>query len=424
MFSEIRLVLFVLVFHFLIGMLEPYAQAQSIPRHGISTSKDGDGNDRSRPKLSKENYLEQLKQGKSLTNLLGQAILSRPIDPVTYPLGPGDVLQLTLRGEIDLVYPLTIMPEGTISIPTIGVVNLTGDNLNSAREKVQTALAQSYRGVTFSLDLVQLRQFRVYVTGEIYQPGTYFAQAQDRVSDIIELAGGFASWADLRHVEVRHSDSTATFLDLHDFYRSGRFQENIFLRSGDLVHVSTIGPDKDYVIVESNWEGFNIYPIREGDSLLAFIQNNPTFARNIDFNNIRVVRSGEVLLQSFLSNDTHRANIELKRGDRIHLSPVLDKVFVEGAVLRAGPQSYFPNIKAMEYASNAGLTSLSGSLDRIMVVREKTGKVETGRNVIVERGDHVIIPSSKRQIFKDYFEIITSAASLIVSFAVVQSLNK
>ncbi len=55
----------------------------------------------------------------------GQA-LSRAVVPDEYILGPGDGLTVTLWGEYDDTYVVTVTPDGKISLPTIGVLKVTG----------------------------------------------------------------------------------------------------------------------------------------------------------------------------------------------------------------------------------------------------------------------------------------------------------
>lgn len=401
------------------GQSEEAVSSRARPSEEEQILKDRLRNIQYRDRLS-----DDVRQSRTLVSTFDQPMLSHPVNAQEYVLGPGDVLHLALWGDLEAGYTIPVLPEGTISIPTIGVIEIAGRSLAEARDRLKTAVASSYRNVTFTLDLVQLRRFRVYVTGQVAKPGTYFAQAQDRVSDIIELAGGPVEWADMRRVEVRHADQSTAVIDLQRFYGTGAFADNPPLQSGDMIHVLPIDPSHDYVIVESDLESNGVHPIRPGETLLSFLQNNRALSRRADLRNIRIVRENRLFSHDLLASGNGMAEIELKSGDRISLTLIQDEVFVEGYVLRPGPQAYFPNVKAIEYANNAGRTSESGSADKIKVVRASTGKEERGKDVIVERGDRVIVAGTSKEHLKDVFQIISSAASLIVSFAVIQSLNK
>ena len=48
----------------------------------------------------------------------------RQIDPKTYLIGPGDILQLYIWGDWDLSYPLQVDPEGNVLVPSVGVFKI------------------------------------------------------------------------------------------------------------------------------------------------------------------------------------------------------------------------------------------------------------------------------------------------------------
>lgn len=424
-FGRARLITLILVAILQLPMRAAFGQSEEAVSSRARQSEDEQIlKDRLRSIQYRDRLSDDIRQGKNLVSAYDQPLLSQPVDAQAYVLGPGDALHLALWGDLEAGYTIPVLPEGTISIPTIGVIEIAGKTLAEARDRLKTAVASSYRNVTFTLDLVQLRRFRVYVTGQVAKPGTYFAQEQDRVSDIIELAGGPVEWADMRRVEVRHADQSTAVLDLQRFYATGSFADNLPLQSGDMICVVPIDPSHDYVIVESDLESNGVHPIRPGETLLSFLQTNRALSRRADLRNIRIVRENRLLSHDLLASGNGIAGIELKSGDRISLVLIQDEVFVEGYVLRPGPQAYFPNVKAIEYANNAGRTSESGSADKIKVIRASTGKEERGKDVIVERGDRVIVAGTSKENLKDIFQIFSSAASLIVSFAVIQSLNK
>jgi len=57
------------------------------------------------------------------------APMSRPVDPVEYVVGPGDMLQLNLSGGVTRSWETMILPEGTLYVPSIGPIPLIGLSL-------------------------------------------------------------------------------------------------------------------------------------------------------------------------------------------------------------------------------------------------------------------------------------------------------
>ena len=186
----------------------------------------------------------------------------REIDPSTYIVGPGDVLQLYIWGEFDLSYMLQVDPVGNVLIPTVGAFEVSGEVLADARKRILAAAQGKYPGVDITLTLASMRFFTAYVTGAVLQEGSLTIHPTTRMSDLIELAGGFLD--DLRgttfrdevggkevtrvrrmvrratgrrSIKVTHREGTVEIVDLDMFLSTGEIAHNPYVRMGDVVHV-------------------------------------------------------------------------------------------------------------------------------------------------------------------------------------------
>ena len=121
----------------------------------------------------------------------------RQIDPETYIVGPSDVLQLYIWGEFEQSVPFEVNPEGFVLIPTIGSFYVANRTLADIRREIITAAHRDkYPGVEITMDLTSMRFFTVYLTGSVAIEGALVVHPITRVSDLIELGGGFSD--DLR----------------------------------------------------------------------------------------------------------------------------------------------------------------------------------------------------------------------------------
>ena len=186
----------------------------------------------------------------------------RPIDPDTYTIGPGDVLQLYIWGEFDISYELKLDPEGYILIPTIGSFRVSDMSLTKVRELIFTAARQKYEDVLMTINLTSMRFFTIYITGAIAIDGATTVHPNMRISDVIDEAGGFIdelrggigkeiaggkSITQVRRLESRatarrsvlvtHTDDTADTLDLRMFQATGDLRHNPYIQMGDRIHV-------------------------------------------------------------------------------------------------------------------------------------------------------------------------------------------
>ena len=69
---------------------------------------------------------------------------------------------------------------------------------------------------------------------------------------------------------------------------------------------------------------------------------------------------------------------------------------------------------------HAGLLESSKDINSIRVVHVKTGKTEKGKDVVVEKGDIIIVPRKTRDVTRDYLTIIVPVISLgLTAFALI-----
>lgn len=186
----------------------------------------------------------------------------RVIDPDTYLVGPGDVMQLYIWGEFDISYMLQIDPEGNILVPTIGAFDVSNMTLADAKERIHLAAQEKYPGVDLSITLASMRFFTAFLTGAVLREGSFTIHPTTRVADIIELSGGFLDElrsstfeeevagktvtrvrqiirkaTARRTIKIMHMDGSMEFVDLAMFLATGDIKHNPYIRMGDMVHV-------------------------------------------------------------------------------------------------------------------------------------------------------------------------------------------
>lgn len=213
----------------------------------------------------------------------------RQIDPETYIVGPGDVLQLYIWGEFDQSVPFEVNPEGQALIPTIGSFTVSNRSLaDIRREIIGAAQLDKYPGVEVTLTLTSMRFFTVYLTGAVTREGAHVVHPVTRVSDLIEFGGGFGDDlrgaieetlggtkitrarrgqsrpAARRAVRITHEDGSSEEVDLLMFQATGDLKHNPYVRMGDRVHVP-YRTEIAYIYGSVNEEGGKEY--RPGDTV-------------------------------------------------------------------------------------------------------------------------------------------------------------
>ena len=163
--------------------------------------------------------------------------LEGPLDPDRYLCGPGDVFELNFWGAQNFKVRATADLEGKAFLSRIGYIGVSGKSLSAVRTEVRKAVSRNFPGLNFELSLVQPRTFLVHVVNNVLHPGPVHATQLDRLSTVLEHAGGLTPSASHRRIQIRHRDGSAETGDLVRYVLTGNTADNPFLRDGDVVEV-------------------------------------------------------------------------------------------------------------------------------------------------------------------------------------------
>lgn len=297
--------------------------------------------------------LKEVWRSKMQLQLMEAVALEGLIDPEEYVLGPGDEVVVNIWGDIitgeDLPIPprIPITPEGKALIPTIGDLSVGNMSLAEAAKVITREIKKKYRNVSVTVNLSKLRQFRVFVLGEIAIPGTYVGRAIDRVSALIDRAGGFTPKSSMRRIEVRRRTGDTLSADLVLFNRTGQLDLNPYVLEGDVVFV----PVKlDSVNISGAVNIPGDYEFKKDDTLRDFIdiaggltsQVNMAMAEIVRFEQDgKSTRHFAVDLDTLVGPDGTERHFILEKDDRIFIRAktgwrIRRTVTVEGEVRYPG----------------------------------------------------------------------------------------
>lgn len=174
--------------------------------------------------------------------LSATALLEGPVDPARYRLGPGDELLVNYRGRTSVTHRLLVLPEGSVYLPDVGAVPLSGRTLEEGRRLVRAAAQKILNNVAVDVQLARVRTFKVAIRGEVRRPGSYAVTGATRLLELIQLAGGAGDSAAIRSIVVGPSTNgapgAASRVDLLPFLLgSPEPASNPFLLDGQSVFV-------------------------------------------------------------------------------------------------------------------------------------------------------------------------------------------
>lgn len=170
-----------------------------------------------------------------------------PVDP-GYLVGPGDELRLTVWGQTEFQYELTVSKEGKVFIPVTGQVSVSGVPFDELQEKIKSLLSRNYSGLnsvpqhTFmDLTVAKQRPVRIFIMGEVKQPGGYTVSSFATAFNALYSIGGPLDKGSLRNIKVLRNGKEVAAIDIYSYLIKGKCATDIRLQNNDVVFVPPRG---------------------------------------------------------------------------------------------------------------------------------------------------------------------------------------
>ena len=162
--------------------------------------------------------------------------------PADYVLGPGDSISIQLFGNVS-TQPQTIevTRDGILNLPEIGPVTVSGVPFSEFRADLNKRVEEMLIGTQVSVTMGRLRTMRVFVLGDVNQPGSHVVSGLATISSALYRSGGVSDIGSLRDIQLKRSGKVVTRLDLYDLLIRGDTSDDRRLQSGDVVFVPPIG---------------------------------------------------------------------------------------------------------------------------------------------------------------------------------------
>jgi len=154
-----------------------------------------------------------------------------------YVLGTGDQLNLNVFGSATFDLPVQVDGRGEIVIPKVGTAKVGGLTLGKAKAAVQGLVSRNFSRSSVDLQVIRLREVRVFVMGEVYKPGSYLVSSLSSLVNVLSLAGGPTAVGSYRDIRVMRGGQKVFSLDLYPLRAEGLGNPNAALQNGDTVFV-------------------------------------------------------------------------------------------------------------------------------------------------------------------------------------------
>ena len=266
--------------------------------------------------------------------------------PVNYRLGPGDQLQIEVWGASEANITQKVTPDGYISIPNVGPVNVNGLTVQAATNRIKAKLSQIYSGMASSnvnlsthvkVSLGQIRTIQVNIMGEVARPGTYALSSFSTVFHALYKAGGMSKMGSLRNIKVVRGGRTVATVDVYDYIINGRSHSDIRLQEGDVILAS---PYDALVLIKGKVKRPMYYEMKSSESIRTLIGFAGGFSNDAYRGAVTVDRNNTKERTVATVDDMNYGVFKVKDGDVVSVGEILDRydnrIEVKGAVYRPG----------------------------------------------------------------------------------------
>jgi len=164
-----------------------------------------------------------------------------PVKPqqISYRIGIGDVLEISVWRNTDLDKNVIVRPDGVISYPLIGDIPAVGLSLTELDDRITEALTDYVRNPVVSVAVQRFGGTKVVILGEVKTPGVYSPPGGGNIIDVIALAGGFTDHAVKRGTFLIRGGLAAPEVYRLNLARvfKGDLSQNLSVQSNDIIYV-------------------------------------------------------------------------------------------------------------------------------------------------------------------------------------------
>jgi len=161
-------------------------------------------------------------------------------DSNVYVIGPEDVLYIHVWKEENLSKTGLVRSDGKISLPLVDEIQAAGLTPLQLKELLMQRLKEFVDIPNISVMVMEANSFKVYISGQIKNPGVYRLRSETSLLQIIPMAGGFTDWANQKKILIirkENGEEKRITVNYKKIVKGDDKSSNIILKSGDTIIV-------------------------------------------------------------------------------------------------------------------------------------------------------------------------------------------
>ena len=273
------------------------------------------------------------------------------LDP-SYILDFGDVLEIQLIGQKNIINSYSIKRDGSINLPDIGKLILSGLSLSDASQLIKARVNNAYIGTEAYVSLKNIRDINVLVVGNAYNPGIYTLNGNSNMLHALSMAGGIDNLGSYRNINLVRSGKVIDTLDIYEVLVDGKYNFSNGLRSGDSIVVK---PYSKLISIESGAMRTGIYELNDDESFKDLLRFANGFSKQNDYEQITIKRVSNGSNQELKLSLDELYSYNFIDNDSLYIRQFkLNNISILGAVKNPGKYTFTKGTTLSEAIISAG----------------------------------------------------------------------
>lgn len=135
--------------------------------------------------------------------IVGVLVSTMQLNAGAYRLLPGDLINISVWGEDQLNSDVRVLPDGSISFPLAGRVNVKGKTTTQVERSLAARLKKYIPEAQVSVIVSSPDGNRIYVLGQVKKPGAVvMPNASMTVTQALSMAGGLDRFARENKIKI------------------------------------------------------------------------------------------------------------------------------------------------------------------------------------------------------------------------------
>ena len=314
-----------------------------------------------------------------------------------YVLDFGDVLEIQLVGQKSDSHILPVKRDGSVSIPGVGKMFVSGLSLDNAVNTISKKIESFYTAVEAYTTLVSVRDIQVIIAGNVFSPGPYTLNGNSTLFHALAISGGPSQDGSFRQIDLVRGGKVIETADFYETFINGASSFSSRLRSGDLVFVR---PVSNLVSISGAVKRPGTYELKLDENLSKVISYANGINNKADLSQISLIRISDGLVSNIPIKSLFEFNNMLSRdNDKLVIgSYSYRSVEIEGAVKNPG-----------KYLVNEG----AGIYDLVLIAGGYTNTAYPFGGVLENKQTKKINEKAGEKLYESFIDELSNISSVV-----------